>query len=246
MKQEVSDEILGAYVDNELACSEKRIIAEQIKANPEMERRVQALLDLKTSIKDAYSDVSSQQPAEPDISNKASQLIFKQSIAASFILVCGLVVGAMINFSSGTPNKMVSASTSDTLYGIKVSPVSLQTDKILLHISSADLDKLDFLLTQTERLLTDSRNSNNALTIEVIANSRGIDLLRKTKTPYAQRIQQLQEQYSNLQFIACKNTIQRLLKEGKTVQMINGVKTDRPALDTIINRMDQGWTYVKI
>lgn len=247
MKQEVSDEILGAYVDNELACSEKRIIADEIKSNPELERRVQALLDLKTSIKGAYSNVTAgQQTKESDLSAKASKLIFKQSIAASFILTCGLIVGAMINLSGNTPNKLVTANADDTLFGIKVKPVSLQTDKVLLHISSADLNKLDFLLTRTERLLTDSRNSNNPLNIEVIANSKGINLLRKTKTPYAERIQALQSQYSNLQFIACKNTIQRLLKEGQTVQMINGVKADSPALDTIINRIDQGWTYVKI
>lgn len=247
MKQEVSDEILGAYVDDELACSEKRIIADKIKSDPELESRVQALLSLKTSLKNAYADSTLNQRSEkPDLSNKASKLIFKQSIAASFILTCGLIVGAMINLSGNTPGQLVTAKADDTLFGIKVKPVSQQTDKILLHISSADLDKLDFLLTKTEQLLTNSRNSEYPLSIEVIANSRGIDLLRKTKTPYAQRIQELQNQYSNLQFIACKNTIRRLKQAGQTVQMINGVKADQPALDTIINRMDQGWTYIKI
>lgn len=247
MKQDVSDEILSAYVDDELAFSEKRIIADKINSDPELENRVQALLDLKKSLKNAYADTTfNHKSVEPDLSNKASQLIFKQSIAASFILTCGLIVGAMINLSGNTPGQLVSAKADDTLFGIKVKPVSQQTDKILLHISSADLDKLDFLLSKTEQLLTDSRNSKNPLSIEVIANSRGVDLLRKTKTPYAQRIQKLQDQYSNLQFIACKNTIRRLKQEGQTVQMINNVKADRPALDTIINRMDQGWTYIKI
>lgn len=247
MKQEVSDEILGAYVDDELACSEKRLIADKINSDPELKSRVQALLDLKTSLKSAYADTTfNQKSEEPDLSSKASKLIFKQSIAASFILTCGLVVGAMINLSGNTPGQLVSAKTDDTLFGINIKPVSQQNDKILLHISSADLDKLDFLLTKTEQLLTDSRHSKNPLSIEVIANSRGVDLLRKTKTPYAQRIQKLQNQYSNLQFIACENTIRRLKQEGQTVQMINNVKTDKPALDTIINRMDQGWTYIKI
>lgn len=247
MKQDVSDEILGAYVDDELACSEKRIISDEIKSNPDLENRVQSILDLKSSIKDAYSHTTVKQNTETaDISNNASKLIFKQSIAASFILTCGLIVGAMINLSGNSPSKLLSSTVDSTLFGIKVQPVSQQADKILLHISSADLNKLDFLLTKTERLLSDAAHSRNPLNIEVIANAKGIDLLRKTNTPYAQRIQGLQRKYSNLQFIACKNTIQRLQQKGQVVQMINGVKSDTPALDTIINRMDQGWTYVKI
>ena len=249
MKRDVSDEILGAYVDDELACSEKRLVAEEIKSNPELEQHAQALLDLKTSIKDAYSDATIAKHAslseKTELSDKTTRRIFIQSIAASFILTCGLVVGVMINMS-GSVNKLVTADASDKLFGIQVKPVSQQEDKILLHISSADLDKLDFLLTKTERLLTDSRHSNNPLNIEVIANSKGINLLRKSTSPYAQRITKLQKQYSNLQFIACKNTIQRLQKNGQSIQMINGVKADKPALDTIINRMDKGWTYVKI
>lgn len=245
MKQDVSDEILAAYVDNELACSEKRILADEIKSNPDMQRRVQAILDLKTSIKGAYTDRRvNKNPLH--LSDRSNKRIFKQSIAASFILTCGLIVGAMINISGNNVNNTVTAKADDTLFGIKVKPVSLQEDKILLHISSADLNKLDFLLTKTEKLLTDSRNSQNPLNIEVIANSKGIDLLRKSTTPYAQRIKNLQNQYSNLQFIACKNTLQRLQKNGQSVQMIDGVKADTPALDSIINRIDQGWTYVKI
>lgn len=246
MKQDVSDEILGAYVDDELACSEKRIISDEIKSNPDLENRVQSILDLKASIKDAYSHATIKQNTKTaDISNNASKLIIKQSIAASFILTCGLIVGAMINLSGNTP-KLVSANADTTLFGINMKPVSQQSDKILLHIASADLNKLDFLLTKTEKLLSDSQQNNSPLNIEVIANSQGIDLLRKTKTPYAQRIQKLQHQFSNLQFIACQNTIQRLQREGQTVQMIDGVKSDSPALDTILNRMNKGWTYVKI
>ncbi|MDH5392843.1 MAG: hypothetical protein OEY11_06610 [Gammaproteobacteria bacterium] len=247
MKQDVSNEILGAYVDNELACSEKRAIADQIKSEPEVAARAQALLDLKTSIKAAYAHTSvntESASAAAQSSRHSFRGFFQYSVAASLIMTFGLYLGSVLSQSDAPV--MTTTAVNDTLFGIKVQPVTQQQNKVLLHISTADLNKLDFLLTRTERLLTDAQHSQQALSIEVVANSEGIDLLRKNTSPYAQRIQKLQAQYTNLQFIACKNSISRLKKKGYNVQMIDGVKQDTPALDTIINRMDKGWTYVKI
>jgi len=236
MKQDVSNELLGAFVDKELACSDNRTIAEELKTNPEMAARAQSMLDLKTAIKQAYPEPTAKN--NDSVKPRSSRKLLTQSIAASVILGLGLLVGSTIN----RPGQ----SINDALFGIKLQPVAQHEDKVLLHISTAELNKLDFLLTKTERLLRDSRNSNHPLNIEVIANSDGINLLRKTTTPYEERIQQLQQRYENLEFIACANTIKRLKKSGNNVQMLDGVKADTPALDTIINRMDKGWTYVKI
>ena len=244
MKQDVSDEILGAYVDDELACSEKRAIADEIKSDSELAGRAQSILDLKASIKNAYPENSSGK-SRSELPSGSDKRFLKQSIVASLIMACGLILGAILNNpASQSSSEYVSAN--DTLFGIKVSPVTQQHDKVLLHVSSSDLNKLDYLLTRTEKLLSDSESNDYPLNIEIIANSKGIDLFRKTASPYADRIKKLQQQYSNLQFIACKNTIQRLQNSGQNTQMIKGVKKDKPALDTIINRMDKGWTYVKI
>lgn len=242
MKQDVSNEILGAFVDNELDCSDNRTIADEIKTNPEMAARAQAMLDLKTAIKSAYPEQKGETFSAPSGRKNGTPYI-GQAIAAGLFVVFGLVIGASVN--SGKVYQQP-VSEGDSLYGIKVHPVSQQESKVLLHISSAELDKLDFLLTKTERMLRDSRNSQYDLNIDIIANSDGINLLRTSTTPYAQRIHKLQQQYKNLQFIACQNTIKRLKKNGQNVRMIEGVKADRPALDTIVNRIDQGWTYVKI
>ncbi|MDH5518389.1 MAG: DsrE family protein [Gammaproteobacteria bacterium] len=243
MKQDVSNELLGAYVDDELACAEKRALAEQIKSDADIAERAQALLDLKTSIKAAYPEsLASAQPAT--VTKSARRRYLQLSVAASFIMGLGVLLGITLNKSDGAG--IFTAAADKTLYGIKVQPLTQQQNKVLLHISSSDLDKLNFLLTRTERLLTDAQHSQQKLNIEVVANSEGIDLLRKNTSPYTQRIQALQAKYNNLQFIACKNSIQRLKKKGYNVQMIDGVKQDSPALDTIINRMDKGWTYIKI
>jgi len=243
MKQDVSNELLGAFVDHELACSDKRTLAEEIRTNPEMADRAQALLELKSAIKQAYPDAV----ADKTNTGKAapSSNLFKQSVAASVIMACGLILGALFN-SGNVNNSGQTVAAGDSLFGIKVTPVTREENKVLLHVSTAELDKLDFLLTKTERLLRDAKSSNYPLNINVIANSEGVDLLRKETTPYEKRIAELQQQYENLQFIACKNTLRRLKHKGQSVQMINGVKADKPALDTIINRMDKGWTYVKI
>lgn len=245
MKQDVSNELLGAFVDDELACSDKRVIAEEIKTNADMASRTQALLDLKTSIKQAYPESEVVEKTNKSLGKRFKKRFLTQSIAASVMVSIGLIIGSIFG-QAPSQNPYQPVTAGDSIFGIKVQPVSHHANKVLLHITSSELNKIDFLLSKTERMLLDSKNSNNPLNIEVIANSGGIDFLKKTNSPYAERILSLQQQYDNLQFIACKNTLRRLRKNGNNIQMVDGVKQDRPALDTIVNRMNDGWTYVKI
>lgn len=245
MKQEVSNELLGAFVDDELACSESRSIAEELKHNPELAARAQAMVDLKKALKQAYPESLHEHNSHPAIAiSNSFRTTIRNSLVASVMLGVGLVLGYYTSFQPGNPVQQLSAG--DQLFGIQLQQVSQQQNKVLLHISSADINKLEYLMNKAESLLQEHHLSKTDFQLEVIANSDGINLLRKNASPYEKRILDLRNQYTNLKFIACQNTLSRLQRQGENVQVIDGVNTDHPALDTIISRMNKGWTYVKI
>lgn len=248
MKQDVSNEILGAYVDDELDCREKTLISAQINSDPELAARAQELAELKLAIKQAYRPARKSDRAKktscPERLRSFNRYCYR-AIAASFLLGCGLIVGYYLNFQP-TLNSSMSASTTGTMYGIKLQPVSVADNKVLLHITTSELEKLNAIMNQAEYLLDKFKQDNQELQLEVVANSGGIDLLRTDTSPYTQRIKQLRSEYSNLQFIACSNTLRRLQAAGKNTQVVDGTQTQTPAIEQIISRINQGWMYVKI
>jgi intracellular sulfur oxidation DsrE/DsrF family protein len=82
--------------------------------------------------------------------------------------------------------------------------------------------------------------------VEVVANAGGVDLMRADKSPFVQRVRALQQQYSNLHFIACANAIRNLRHNGVDVSLLDGVQSGETAVDHIVDRLQHGWRYVKV
>ena len=80
--------------------------------------------------------------------------------------------------------------------------------------------------------------------VEIVANEGGLDLLRSDRTPFADRIRELAEQ--DVLFFACSRAIERLQEQGVEVRLVPEANTHYSALDRVVHRMQQGWTYEKI
>jgi intracellular sulfur oxidation DsrE/DsrF family protein len=80
--------------------------------------------------------------------------------------------------------------------------------------------------------------------VEIVANERGLDLLRSDVTPFAEEIRALQK--NNVVFYACARSIQRLEESGVKVILVPDIRQDYTALDRVVMRMQDGWKYEKI
>jgi intracellular sulfur oxidation DsrE/DsrF family protein len=56
----------------------------------------------------------------------------------------------------------------------------------------------------------------------------------------------MMDRYDNLSFVACANSIKRLREQGVDVLLIDRTHTRETAIDHFIERLQQGWTYIKI
>ncbi len=239
MSNTVSDEILNAYLDNELDDKDTRFVDLQIKNTPELQRQIKQLQDLKLKIRGSYASVSSPLRQTPRTTQKKH--LIRTGLAASVTLAIGLATGW---FSHGHLNTM--SLGADQLLGVKLENLSPEDDKIIIHLSQNDVVLFDQALTKAENILARFDALDQHGKVHVLANSYGMDLLRKEKTPYQARIVNMMQTYDNVEFVACKNTLKRLKSSGKNTSLLSGVKVHGPVINEIIDRMQNGWSYIKI
>jgi intracellular sulfur oxidation DsrE/DsrF family protein len=116
-------------------------------------------------------------------------------------------------------------------------------ENYLLHVVSGDPEQMYAALEQA-RFLLDAAGEGEVGHVEIIANERGIDLLRSDVTPFATEIAELQQQ--DVVFYACSRTIERLNEEGIEVVLVPDARQEYTAIDRVVSRMQQGWQYEKI
>ena len=237
----ISDELLNSFVDNQLDSSEKVQMFDAISQDETMKERVCELRSLKETVKLAYNHppVYLRQP-EKQLRSWAKQY---QALAACLLLLLGGASGWLTHSWSGKlsdQNNVVIHQASQPIESVA------ETRKIIVHISNSNPMRLNAVLDETESLLNSYRRANRQLQIEVIANKRGVDLLRSDVSAYEERISLMQEKYPNLNFLVCGKTISKLQNNGEVVQLLPHTGIASSADEQINKRLHQGWGYVKI
>ncbi len=248
MNTTISDELLNAYIDNELDEKDAQNIEAKIKNDSELRNKVRNLQHLKMQMRASYASLRA--PLR-NHQNQNKSVVIPASIAASITLLVGISSGWLghqyINNDSKTITRANKADAGEQqLLGIKLQPVKAQDNKIIIHLAQNDKQLFDKALAKAEALLERFDRLKENGVIQVLANSNGMDILRKDKSPYKTRIIKMMQQHNNIEFIACQNTIQRLKDNGIDVQLINGVEVHGPVINEIVNHLQDGWTYIKI
>lgn len=228
-----SAEQLNAYIDDELAHEEREQIFSQMAQDPQLCREAHELRQLRAMLRHAYRT-----PPQPDRHKRprSDRRWGFNGIAAGMMLVIGLFAGWLGNAQLGSEaHSFAQLSTAATM-----------PQNVLLHLNSNDPQKMAAALDYAEQFLTTQREQGRQVQLELMTNDSGTELLRSDTSPYAQRIRALQSEYSNISLLACANAVERLREQGIKVKLLPGTLSDRNAIDTIVQRMESGWHYIKI
>jgi intracellular sulfur oxidation DsrE/DsrF family protein len=232
MTGEIPDEILHAFVDGELAADESERLIARVRDDASLAARVCELRNLRSMVRTAYAE-----PPLPARRVDRSSRTWRAGLAAAVaVLAIGVAAGWMLRGLDGAP---------DALHLARIVAPAGQ-GKVLLHLDSAEPERMQTALDAAERLLDEAERQGRATQVEIVANSQGIGLLRAGVSPHAARIAQLHARHVNLQFVACGQTIARLAGEGDRVVLLPAVRTAPTAVGEIVDRLQQGWTYVRI
>ncbi len=126
-------------------------------------------------------------------------------------------------------------------------PVSGDAIKVLIHVSSVTAARSPEALDEIESLVRYYRDQRQSARVEIVMNGDGLNLVRADTTRFAERIRRMQEEYDNLTFAACQNTIVRLKREhGITAKLLPGVTVIDSGVAQIMRRQQQGWAYIQV
>ena len=239
MKEPIAMDFLNAFVDDELVEGERAQALARLESDPDFKSAVCELRTQKELVRGAYADIHLSRQAPP----RRASPIWRQALAAGLLLALGLGGGWLARDMTQPSMHM------DRLAGLPTGyqPVALvdrvDPDKIILHLDSNEPDRLSAVLTLADKLL-EQRGKDARLAI--VVNSYGLNLLRQDISPYKEAIQRMSRNHSNLAFVACGQTVARLKREGVDVELIPEAEMATSAISEILNRMGQGWVYVKV
>ncbi len=234
-----SDKAINAYADGELQNHEKAEFENALQKDPELQLALNNVYETKKQLHNAYKHTENH-----DNTHKKNTI---NSRVASYAIIL------LLTFSGGWISSDLIHNTSH----IKAQQASISSQQIntpvykqgkyIIHINKHDDDMFKKTLNKIESLLTSNEQMNNQLELEIVANAGGLDLLRVGATPYTHKIQQLIKDYPNIKFIACANAIERLQEQGMQPNLIKAVRHDTTtAIDQVIRRVHDGWTYIKV
>ena len=119
--------------------------------------------------------------------------------------------------------------------------------KLMLHVSTADPHKLNIVLNEAEALLEEYAKSSRKLNLDILANSEGLALVTNQGKDYNTQLQNLQTKYDNLAVIVCGETLKKIQHiKGKKLKLLPNTNIVPSAINQIVNRQQNGWSYIRI
>jgi intracellular sulfur oxidation DsrE/DsrF family protein len=237
-----SDEHLNAYLDNQLDSEERSVLLEALRRDQDLAARVCKLQKVQDMVQLAYHNVATEQSSGRP--GHRWQLYFAQAATALLILGLGLTIGWYSNNALNRPASLFELAQSAQ---IATQPQPNDELKLMLHVNSDDPHRLKNVLDEAEYLLNTSSQDHRKIRIEILTNGKGLKLLQKNNSEYAQKVSSLSQDYQNVQFMACRIAINRYRKEhGVSIQLLPNVQIVPSAMEEALSRQREGWTYLRI
>jgi len=231
----ISDEILNAFIDNELEDNERAEVLDRLERDPELETKYSELRQIKERMALAYSEIPEPRKRKKEYL-PGLRISYTQAAAiVAFLLISGVFTG----WIARDQNQQMESRNMQSIEKINLANVA--ANKVLFHINSDDKYRIKTVLNKAKSLLA----NNNNVQIEIVANASGLSMLRDG-SPFTKEVKSMSAQYDNLKFLACGVAKQNAtLKEGRDIKLLEDAKEIPAALDEILAKIKEGWLYVK-
>jgi intracellular sulfur oxidation DsrE/DsrF family protein len=242
-ENQYSDEFLNALVDGEFPPAERAELLQHLHDHSEATKTYCQLRSIKEMVQAAYAHPDEHFKKEVTAKPHRWMLI---GIAAS-LAVISLVVGLFFlqPFDSLALERFALIDRDG-----RGSHAALAQDnevRIVFHVVNSSQTNGGELLNEVENVLKDYRSRNQKLRVEVVAHSKGLDLLRKKLSQNQDRIKQLADNYPNLTFVACRNTVNRIaVSEGIEVLLLPEAELTESGVAHVVQRQREGWIYIQV
>lgn len=242
-KEKYSDEFLNALVDGEFPPAERAALLQRLHDHSEATKNYCQLRSIKEMVQAAYAHPDEYFKKEP-IAKPNRWMLF--GIAAS-VTIISLVVGLLFLQQLDSPALERFALIDRDGRGSHAALAQDNEVRIVFHVVNSSQTNGSELLNEVENVLKDYRSRNQNLRVEVVAHSKGLNLLRIKLSQNKDRIKQLAEDYPNLTFVACRNTVNRIaVSEGIEVLLLPEAELIESGVAHVVQRQREGWIYIQV
>jgi intracellular sulfur oxidation DsrE/DsrF family protein len=132
--------------------------------------------------------------------------------------------------------------------GLFVTPAIADQDegvhKVVLHVDDNDPTRMNMALNNAANIDAYYKEKGEEVMIEVVTYGPGLHMLRKDTSPVKKRIASFGENFNNISFKACGNTLRKMSQKGP-VELIPQAEPIPSGVIWLMERQEQGWTYLR-
>jgi uncharacterized protein len=124
--------------------------------------------------------------------------------------------------------------------------VAKKEHHLILQVNSNDPAAMNLALNNAMNVTQYYSESGQNVKIEVVTFGPGLHMLRDDTSPVKARIETMSLSNPEISFKACGNTQANMHKaENKDIPIIRGAEVVKSGVIRIMERQEQGWSYVK-
>lgn len=233
MNERYSDR-LQAFVDGQLDPEDRARMLEEMERDPVLRERACELRGLKEAVSCAFENPPAPPRAQPAARRSWRKLSI--GVAASLLLPLTFMLG---RWSAAPPADELAEVTQPAM---QLVAAPQDSRRVVLHVDEHDLGKFLVALESAEELMYFLPEGE----VEIIVNAGGLDLVRSDRSPYRERVAALMAEYPNIHFVACNITLNKRRVLGDEPVLVRGTEVAPSAAERIIQRMEEGWVYLRV
>ena len=118
--------------------------------------------------------------------------------------------------------------------------------KIVMHVDDNDPARMNLVLNNASNINKYYQDKAEEVMIEIVAYGPGLHMLRADTSPVKDRIKSFGQNFENISFRACSNTLRKMSKKaGKDVPLVSQAKMVDSGAIHLIQRQEEGWSYIR-
>jgi intracellular sulfur oxidation DsrE/DsrF family protein len=118
--------------------------------------------------------------------------------------------------------------------------------RIVFHLDEADPARQNLVLNNASNVNKYYQDKGQEVVVEIVAYGPGLTMLIPGKSPVAERVESISQNYDNVSFRACANTHAKMSKKaGKDIPLMPQAEMVPSGVVHLVERQQEGWSYVR-
>lgn len=118
--------------------------------------------------------------------------------------------------------------------------------RVVIHVDENDPKVMNLALNNTANAVKYYQDKGEEVQVEIVTYGPGLMMLHGKKSPVADRIKSFGENFDNVGFRACANTMAKMkAKTGQDVPLLEQAQVVPSGVIHLVTRQEEGWSYLR-